>query len=488
MNEELYFLYRDLSKTQKSYIAELFNNSPKLLRLIDVIRDKERDFTTLYAVRYIYEEEFKETDFQVLTNRFYKLRKELKDWLLAQLKDSPVCFTEEERELTYLRQLVISNEYAFALPHLEKLEKRCWELNLFELLPLLQELLLRCVQSTRRVDAKKQEEMLEKYELAHRLFMVLSKVKAVGFKSLNTGELKDTIEYVRNIIKPYSAYPRFKMLYHYIAFSRGSNNPTMKGQILVRHLNQYKKLREEYPDIPVTFYQRHYKEKNRLYFSIFESIFRANRNEHKKALELIKDKEAYQEGLDMYFGTNGPTLVNYFLISLYAQDYDFAWTRLEALIAYKTDNELEPAQDYPNECDYLDFYSQAYPHYDLPENIDRLLKVSIAYQKKIKHSRYIALRSVVHFQIYVIQKKWGLARRELDNKHCEALFEQHKAQIDFGAMFDKTLNLLVEKDKKGMVEFVQEIKQQKKDLKLKLSPTVWSFLSWTEQMLKHAVR
>ena len=483
MNEELYYLYKDLPPLQRQHIHEIFQKSQKMQLLINILEEKGKALTTVQAVNYIYKEELEQTNFKVLTNRFYKLRKELKDWLLQQLKYSPVCFTQEEQELLYLRQLVITNEYTAAYEKLVELEKHCWKLNLFELLPEIIELKIRALQYTFTLDKALQEKTLKDYQLANELLLLLNQMKAIGFQKAygTTPEQDPELQKLQKIIRPYRAYPRFKMTYHNICFSKGFSEINANRQLLSRHLNSYKKLKAAHSNIPCAFYERHYQNKDFLYFSIKEASYYTNMNAHKKALALLKKVIKAEQESSMYLRKNLGYLLNNFLIALCAQDYDFTLIQIEEYKAFGEANS-GVLNNYPLPCVWLDFYSQAFPFYQASaEQLEEWMDFSLKFEKQ-EDVLYRGVRQVVHFKIYVLQEKWAAAKEVINNKHSLAFYQNYGQNFDFQSFFNNLLTVLQQQDKTALYLFQKETKKEQEALKLQLPPVFWSWLTWARQL------
>lgn len=486
MNEELYYLYRDLPPLQQQHIQEIFQKSQKMQLLIEILEEKGKALTTVQAVNFIYKEELAHTHFKVLTNRFYKLRKELKDWLLQQLKHSPVCFTKEEQELLYLRQLVITNEYTAAYEKLLELEQHCWKLNLFELLPEIIELKIRSLQYTYNPDIELQSKALEGYQLANDLLLLLNQMKAIGFeKSFDFSFEQDAdLQKLQKNIRPYKAYPRFKMTYHNICFSKGFAKIDANRQLLSRHLNSYKKLKAAHPAIPSGFYERHYQDKDFLYFSIKEASYYTNMNAHKKALALLKKVIEVEQNSSMYLRKNLGYLMNNFIIALCAQDYDFT---LVQIAEYEAFGEANPGalDNYPMPCIWLDFYSQAFPFYQAEaKQLEEWMTFSLNFEAQ-QDVLYRGLRQVVHFKIYILQKKWAAAKEVINNAHSLAFYKIYGQNFDFQSFFNNLLTLVQQKDKTAFYLFQKETKKEQDALKLQLPPVLWSWLTWARQLCNH---
>ncbi len=484
MNEELHFLYKELPLLDQKNIYHTFEKAEKTKRLIKILETKGKYFSTAYAVANIYEEEMTTVDFKTLVNRFYKLRKELKDWLLQQLKNSPVALAEAEKELMFMRQLVAINEYHQAEQRLVDLEKVCWDSNLFEILYQVIELRIKCVQFTFGVNYAKQQKLLEDYQLAFKLLGVLVQLKTMGYgvayKSMVEKEL--TMNKTLKMLRKYKMYPRFKKVYHYIIFSVNYASIDINKQTLSRHLSSFRSITDANPTLPNIFLQKDYQQKDMLYFSIKEASFYANRNEIEKALCIVKEVVETEKATDVYLIKNTGYLYNIYFIGLCATDYDFAYQQLETYQQFIESNPID-SNDLPFDVIQLGFYCQAFPYYTVAQkDLEKLLLTSLDYEQKIKDTLYRGLRQIAHFQLYVITQQWQKASAVLDNQHSLAFHAEYGQDFDFRAFFHQILHLIQHKDATEWSRFKQSFAKERKRLKTKVPPLFLSWFNWTEQV------
>jgi hypothetical protein len=188
--------------------------------------------------------------------------------LLDQIKDHPNLLTKEEKELTFLRLLVIKSEYYDALKKMRVLEQKCWDDNLFELFPEV----INFIKISMHAHEPHNKEILdyiEKAELATELVSVLQKIQnyTANFSAqyyCNDNNSKDTIEYYQSVIsqmrrklKKFKDFPRLNLIYHYVAFCIGSQIgavTSITSNILSRHLNKLKELLDIYTEMPIELY------------------------------------------------------------------------------------------------------------------------------------------------------------------------------------------------------------------------------------------
>lgn len=484
MNEELHFLYKELPLLEQKNIYHTFEKAEKTKRLIKILETKGKYFSTAYAVANIYEEEMTTVDFKTLVNRFYKLRKELKDWLLQQLKNSPVALADAEKELMFMRQLVAINEYHQAEQRLVDLEKVCWDSNLFEILYKVIELRIKCVQFTFGVNHAKQQKLLESYQLAFELLGVLVKLKTMGYGVAykSTVEKELTMNNTLKMLRRYKMYPRFKKVYHYIIFSLNYASIDINKQTLSRHLSSFRSITDANPTLPNVFLQKDYQQKDMLYFSIKEASFYANRNEIEKALCIVKEVVKTEKATDIYLIKNTGYLYNIYFIGLCATDYDFAYQQLETYRLFIASNPIDE-HDLPFEVIQLGFYCQAFPRYTVAStDLEKLLLVSLDYEQKIKDTLYRGLSQIVHFQLYVITQQWQKAAAILDNQYTLAFNAAYGQDFDFKAFFEQVLQLVQYKNEKKFHRFQLSLVKERKRLKTKVPPLFLSWFNWAEQV------
>src|SRR5687768_12794124 len=136
MNKELYDSFKKLGETAKAEIKFRLKDSPVGLQLFDYLEKcTNRNFKNRDIVENIYKEELQSTPYQVLENRFFKLRKKFMEEYSGNASPDMGLLAEQERALLLCRQLLNNNEIEAAYQQLAALEKECREKNIFELLP-----------------------------------------------------------------------------------------------------------------------------------------------------------------------------------------------------------------------------------------------------------------------------------------------------------------------------------------------------------------
>ncbi|MCP4440392.1 MAG: hypothetical protein GY810_15710 [Aureispira sp.] len=486
MNKDLYHLYKDLDSLRKKHLKEVFSSAPKMLRLIGLVESLGKNLTTIKAVNAIYKEDLENHSFQKLTNRFYKLRQELKDWLLAQLKDSPVCFTAEERELSYLRLLIIKNEYSHAFDKLKKLEKRCWDLNIFELLPQVLELCIRCAQATAYTNAKLQKEYVEKYQHAQKLIQLTKDLRMHGFSMVYSDDKEQILQTMRRIIKPHTTFPRFKKTYHYLAFKGSIFLAARQHNGISRHLNAYKKLVEAHPEMPGLHYEKDHIERTAIDFHKDEAVYWASRNNFKKANQQLQQQKEYLEKYsNIYVRVTERELHNSYLIAVNAGALDDAKGYIDQIKEFQQDHGEEDML-YPYFMNELNFYGIGFPKVKCPDSKALLDKVDI-YMKSLD-DRQKALTQTMKFKFLVALGDWDAAKKMLKSPELINFYAQQMDLDDFHARFEMLVSAISKQKMDDLRSLVELCKKRKKKHQLTMPNHSWFIYCWMEQVSKFYIK
>jgi len=259
------------------------------------------------------------------------------------MKNSPICLIKEEQELAFLRLMIIKNEHVYALAQLQLLEKKCWEKNLFELLPEIIQLILRAIFACKGLDQEEKNTYLKKLELANDLLSTLQKLNYYLYYVLaNIEEYQNVIEIVRRKIKKLKSYPRFTMFYHFLAFGSGvylEDLVKKTSNAMSRHLNQLNKLKEEYPNMPITDLEPYHREKMEINFAMKEAMFWHYKKNPKKSYQAISRRKAIlKTSPELYPKLSEAELHNLIYFCINAEQYDDALGYVGALEAFQAAN------------------------------------------------------------------------------------------------------------------------------------------------------
>lgn len=394
MNTIIKHLYTELPIANKKQVYLDFQQSPKMLLYLDLLEGSQK-ISTQKAVATIYKEERELVDDKVLINRFYKLRSKLHLYLLNQIKDHPNSLTKEEKELAFLRLLVLKNEHQDAMKKLKVLEQKCWDDNLFELLPEV----FRLIKSAMHAYQPSNREILDyikKADLAAELLYNLQwfQNQITGFsanyytvnddKSLQD-YYKSTMNKMRRKSKVFKDFPRFTLIYHYTAFCIGCQLGAVTAaisNILSRHLNKLRELLEQYPNMPMNIYVPHHRLANLDFTYLQEAMYWYNRQKPKKSFAcILQSRQIRMENPNVYFKTMEGTLNNIVLCCMYAKEAEVALEYIEMIKEFQISNNAVE-EDIPYFIYEAANYVSGYPTIKHSEP-DRLIKLCQRFLPKI---------------------------------------------------------------------------------------------------------
>ncbi|MFK7798789.1 MAG: hypothetical protein AB8E82_15165 [Aureispira sp.] len=352
MNKEIQHLYTELSPTGKEELNKDYADAPKMLRYLELL-EQVATLSTPKAVQFIYEEEYPRVEYATLTNRFYKLRKVLRVKLLDKLRNTLKSHTEEELELKFLRLLSNKNEHAYVLAKAQKLEKKYWEDNLFELLPELIHLIISTLHYHKAYNIEEIRAYVNKLDLANKLHTNLYQFKnhvnsfrltVLGFQDL--AELTDHYTSIttkmKRKVKELKAYPRFELIYHHTSFTIGAQLQHIahkSGNALTRHLNRLEQLLAAHPNMPVTEYILHHRVDFMHYLFLNKAMYWYQKGHSKKSYQCILNYEQLKaENEKQYFSISGRTLANILLCCWGAKEYEAMLKYINVLKELQTSN------------------------------------------------------------------------------------------------------------------------------------------------------
>lgn len=286
MNKDLFDQYKKLQDSERLELNYKFKASPKALLFLDFLQKcTQRNFKTAEVVSLLYPED-KSTAYPVLENRYFKLRKKLLDELQALSKDdSQQLLTDEERVLFQVKNITFQENKEAAYRQLNELEKKCWELNIFELLPTVIDQLIFYNQIFNRHAENKV--LFERMERANRLLFEINKVILTARKiyELNfyvgiKGARKE-LALLKELAVKNKDYPRFLLCYHHISlyYKLGSSDYLSEMQVISRHLAEFKRLYAKHATMPLVSYKVNYERYQHFHFNQSTLFFYFNRCE-----------------------------------------------------------------------------------------------------------------------------------------------------------------------------------------------------------------
>lgn len=339
MNYEIWRLYESLPTHSRDAMLQAFADSPKTLRLIAFLDGTGQGlFKSLRAVKYIYEEELEGASYETLLNRYYKLRQGLKEWIIGQ-KQSQSKLTDDEQQLHFLRQMLTRNEFAYSLPRLLQLAEELDAKNIFEYLPDVYNLILRCRQALEPEMEEKQQSDEARFEEAIELNKQWMRATLMARRSFRRSTAEEQIQQLKRLAQRYKDYPRFALIYRYTAFTRTIFLP---GQVqraanaISRHYNSLRALQKAHPDIPVLYYEPFHQERIEFDILINYASFLHYRGQFALALEAICEREALRYRFPLISPRRSEgEYNNNFVIYLVNKEYDEGMALLEEFFEFQ---------------------------------------------------------------------------------------------------------------------------------------------------------
>ncbi|TND01738.1 MAG: hypothetical protein FD123_4224 [Bacteroidetes bacterium] len=269
MNNYIRESFLKLPAVSREQLRRQFSGSPVMLRLLDLLEHStEKKFGVHEAVGYIYKEEQDEGNFEVLRNRFFKLRKKLIEALESR-SGTPAGEKESgaagfqllplEQEYYRCRTLVQDNHFQEARKRLEKLMEECWKKNIFELLPDAINQVIFC-NFTLNV-FRDNEKLYKQLEEASVLLNSLNQQRICARKAYDQAarfgydKARPHVARMKTIALQHKNFPRFEIYYQFTAFTLGTSSYGNDVRVLARHQNRIRELMIKYPDIPSAFYE-----------------------------------------------------------------------------------------------------------------------------------------------------------------------------------------------------------------------------------------
>lgn len=453
MNEELVRLYRGLSTEAEAATQHHFKQSPRALAYLKLL--EEGITATPRLVAYVYHDATEEVSHQTLVNRFYKLRSRVRVWLLQQMQHNQLIQLPEEQELTFLRLLVSKNEHLYALSRLQELAKRCWELNYFELLPDILELTFHTAYDCRALSEEERQTICVELQKAQQLLGVLHQLKHSFYYLVhNIEDYPNVINAMRRQIKSLKDYPRFALLYHYTAFSMGVHRPDLVERTsgaMVRHLNAYKRLRGEHPEVPIRELSPHYLTKSTAFFYSKESIFWYYKDKPDACIEALEQRrKVLEQNPDYLPNVSLSSLHNMIFFCLNAKAYDTANSYIQELANYQEDNITE-LTDNPHFVYEMLVYIDTFPKRQHPEPLALLEQVE-AFLKEAPPEAAWTCVTLAEFAL--LYNKLEFAHRILDHPY----FRQHLEEYASTPLYiDELIDMVTRADLEAVRQLITTI-------------------------------
>lgn len=298
MNTYIRETYQQLPEISRNALRRQFSDSPKMLLLLDFLGQlRNKNFSLHEAVDFIYGGDDKTETFDVLRNRFFKLRKKLAQALESgggsgsPAGDLQLLPLEEEY---YRCRLLIQQSFLEeAQRRLQLLIEKMREQNIFELLPDAISMLIfsKIPQKITPDNIKLYNDLEEAADLQRALHQMRLYARKAheGVTHYGYQEVRALIAKMKPVARQYAKYPRFEMYYHFTAFMLGTSSYGHDLRALGRHQKRIRELTAKYPDIPVVFYEAHARELDRFVLTSAECGYAYLRGDTEAAYKAVSE-------------------------------------------------------------------------------------------------------------------------------------------------------------------------------------------------------
>ncbi|MCA6365320.1 MAG: hypothetical protein IM638_19970 [Bacteroidetes bacterium] len=260
MNQFIRDSYQKLNEHEKARLKREFADSPKMLRLIELIAKRDNKLLNTYeAVNFVYARE--KESFDVLRNRFFKLRKKLAETLEQVIKpagDTASDLLPYEAEYYRCRQLLLDAQFNMADKRLEVLYKNAFNDQVLELLPdvLHQRIYIAHVLH----DVERIEKLLVQHAEATAAYATLLKMRELNRKIAlsvfgQDFDLDAMFNQMSTLARRHRQFPRLQFYYHFTRFTISASTKMVKDKSVYHHLTACRKMLAARPAMPAAIYE-----------------------------------------------------------------------------------------------------------------------------------------------------------------------------------------------------------------------------------------
>jgi hypothetical protein len=495
MNKFIFQSFKKLSEIEKSTFVHRFKDSPTVVKFIDFIeRSDSPNFKTLSAIDAVYGDEKNKTEFRILENRYFKLRKKVSDELKQTNKiDSSNLQAEEEQRFLTARHLISSENKELAYKQLVALEKECWEKNIFELLPSIIDQLIFCNQSFNRLENNKpifarQKNAIELLHDMSILGMTARKIYEINFTKGIDYAGKD-LAMIRKLAAKHKQYPRFLLCYYHVAAYYKLGSPKHAGESTIsRQLSAYKKLQKKYPLIPLMQYKANYVQFQHLHFNQMMISYHFNRCEFDQAYLAMKEvwHLVVQENSIFKMYKSESLFYNMVTAQCMTQRYAEAFETTNDFISYLKANQQTDKLLVPNVLKawiYADIYPATFkmnPSF-LSDQLDEYIKVL-----KKSGNTMIPLDQtlVLKAKLLIIDKKFDKAHQLFK----DPVVVSYLNALNLNSIFLNLISIL-ENDPEDKKQKLTELFKALQGIRYKAkTASEYMNIHWLENHLKHLLK
>lgn len=472
MNKVLFDTYKKLKTTERSELNYKFKDSPVGLRLIGFLENcTNRNFKNSDAVTEVYRGD--KTSYNVLENRFFKLRKKIMDELQnSDVVNYSALLTDEELKLFRCKNLTLSENKEEAFRQLTELEKDCWQKNIFELLPSIIDQLIFFNQSfNRNEDNKALFKRLEKaialqYDM-NRVSLLARQIYAINY-SKGVKAAKKEFNAMKEVAVRNPDYPRFLLCYHNISmyYKLSSGEYATEMQVVSRHLSEFKKLYAKHPLMPLISYKVNYVKYQHFHFNQSTTFYHFSRCEFEEAnasMNEIWDLVNSSDSIFRMYKTES-LYSNMFTLQCMSNNYEAANRTSDQFIAFLKENNQQDLLMH-GYAQKARLYVDLYPNTQMIKMDAGFLNAQVdEYIKKVKRTdnAQYSLDQVLSLKakLLIIAKNYKKAFEVLNEK----VVKDHLASMKCHDLFEELVTLLMENASmlsKSMSDLSKKAQQRK---------------------------
>lgn len=486
--------YHNLSVAEKQNLKDVFLNSPKASRFLSYLEDKKGNIFIEQSklIAYVYKEELENTEYKILENRFFKLRKKIIESVQKPHTIAPKDETlaEEEKIWLKLRHNIQKNELQELLPELIALYERLKQRNIFELMPSVIEGIINYYQVFRTKHGvlpwleewDKANQLLREWE-THKIEVrtVYQKIVELGFESAKTVLLN-----MKKRAKKMQEYPRFSMVYHYTFVNSKIHDNTTSFHNIEKSFKTLFSIHEQNPYMPLVVYRANYVKETEFAIKFQWKLFLCRVQRYQEALSI--SDELWKDIQESNIPSSESLYNNRIYVQCAAEAYVEALDTVKEYIQFIRHNQKRSRliQAY---LQLIAVYSASFPNIPL-QNIDFFRKQLFDYTKEVDKNPDI-LEANVHVEdLYALKVMFlciiGDVQAAIENyPKASAYFE--KNQVPFMEDFLIVLSYFANHTSQEHIEEIDILTKNIKDAMDKVPKNIAINLSlpyWMDKMLK----
>lgn len=489
MNKELYDAFAKLDEVAKAEVKQKLKDSPIGLRLFEFLSGcRNRNFRNREVVETIYHDQLAGTEYNVLENRYFKLRKKFFEeyFTVKVVKDE--FLADEELELIRIRKLLHKNEKDAALHALTALEKECWEKNIFELLPTIIDHLIFCTQLLNKFDSTGDlyKRMNEATGLQAAIYKVIALARRVYDINFHKGisYAKHELAEMKNIAQKHKEYPRFMMCYHHVSlyYKLGSSEYIEDMQVISRHFGKVKEFFRDHSLMPIISYRRNYNLYQQMHYRQMTTFYHYNRCEFEEAYIMMKEfwNNIFNQPEIYGMYKSASIFFNYFNCQRATRRYAEADETVNEFITFLKENKNTSALPYAYTLKAI-IYADAWP-----QNLGMqpaLLKARVdEYMREVKDDSNVQTSYgealLIKARLLFLEKEYAKALQLARKPEAEKFMEDSSMKTAFSAFF----NLYAGGNSEG--ERLEFKKLLSKEVAMAKKPVALMYLRWMQRMLE----